>query len=186
MSRDTILASELKAVCTEAGLPTSAKVLVRHHRNNAAAAAGADLMSAGWMSPRQIRELQVAIRELAERFVEDRREPDKLLCHVSSLRRVAIDIEPAPDEEPDDGLRFWVTLLRVSSANRRDAQVALQNNCTYVAGPYWIMEGDTDCLADEGVRFTKVKEGSVPSLGDRSIDELTKICQESFGVDVSS
>lgn len=35
--------------------------------------------------------LPSTLRELADRFEADRREPDKLLCHVASLRRLALD-----------------------------------------------------------------------------------------------
>lgn len=36
------------------------------------------------------------IREIADQFERDRREPDKVLCAVQNLRRLATDIEAAP------------------------------------------------------------------------------------------
>src|SRR5512146_1445988 len=96
---------------------------------------------------------------------------------------------PASDAQADDedlgsDLRFWTTLLRLSSSNKSVLAV-LQANCTHVIGPYWIMEGDTDYLRDEGVRFTEVAEGAVPTLGGRSVAELCQICRDSFDVDVA-
>lgn len=95
-------------------------------------------------------------------------------------------LDPPVEDEEDLGgdLRFWTTLLRLSSSNKSVLAV-LQANCMHVIGPYWIMEGDTDYLRDEGVRFTEVAEGAVPTLGGRSVAELCQICRDSFDVDVA-
>lgn len=80
-------------------------------------------------------------------------------------------------------MEFWTTLLSVAEANEQ-ATKALQANCIHVAGPFWIMEGETEYLRDEGVRFEEVAEGAVEALGDLSQGELIAVCKKSFGVDI--
>lgn len=59
---------------------------------------------------------------------------------------------------------------------------AICANCTHVAGRYWIMEGDTNYLRDEGVPFVEVAEGAVGALGGLTERELIEVCRTSFGV----
>lgn len=77
---------------------------------------------------------------------------------------------------------FWTTLIKVHSSV--EGNTALDENCTHVIGPYYIMEGETEFLAEEGVKFDDVAEGAVGALGDRSTEELIAICLESYGVDL--
>jgi hypothetical protein len=78
--------------------------------------------------------------------------------------------------------RFWTTLVEVTR-EPTDAQLAaLTANCTHVTGRYWIMEGDTDYLRDEGIRIREVAEGAVGALGDLTETGLVKVCLDSYGV----
>ena len=127
--------------------------------------------------------LPSTLRKLADRFEGDLHEPDKLLCHVASLRRVALDMDPEPASvNGGSDIRFWTTLLRVNNPSEI-ALIELKDNGTHVTGPYWIIEGETDYLRDVGV--TEVAEGSVPALGGLSVEELCEICRTSFEVEVS-
>lgn len=139
---DQSLADEVREACAEVGIPDSVTLLIRHHRANAATAAGADLMAQGWTPP------------------------------------------PKDQEPESDGIEFWTTLIRVTKVIDNDGQQALSENCTHVVGPFWIMEGDTDYLHEEGVRFEEVAEGAVPGLGDRTYPELLTICKQSYGIDL--
>lgn len=77
---------------------------------------------------------------------------------------------------------FWTTLLKVEP--RSEKAQALIANCTHVTGPYWIMEGDTDYLRAEGIRFDVIAEGAVGCLGGLSESELIQVCSDSYGVDL--
>jgi uncharacterized protein YukE len=48
----------------------------------------------------ELDELRKTIREYADRFADDRREPDKILCHVQSLRRLAFSRTEPTKETP--------------------------------------------------------------------------------------
>ena len=63
---------------------------------------------------------------------------------------------------------------------------ALEANCTHVKGPYWIYEGETDCLEADGVEFEVVGEGAVGSLGGISQAELVSVCLNDLGVDLNA
>jgi hypothetical protein len=80
-------------------------------------------------------------------------------------------------------LRFWTTLIEARAVTHHALEV-LQANCTHVAGDYWIMEGDVDCLRDQGVRLREVAEGAVGALGGLSEQELRQVCLDSYGVRV--
>lgn len=80
-------------------------------------------------------------------------------------------------------IQFWTTLIKVREPTPQAAE-ALRANCTHVTGPYWIMEGDVDCLRDEGVRLIEVAEGAVGSLGDLTESELVQVCRDSYGIDL--
>ena len=75
-------------------------------------------------------------------------------------------------------MEFWVSLIKVDTDKLGPFGLAdLNDNCTHVTGPFWIMEGDTDALiADHRV----IDEGAVPSLGDMSEDALIRLCFETF------
>ena len=79
-------------------------------------------------------------------------------------------------------MEFWTTLIQVTGAPTIASRDALRKNCTHVAGPYWIMEGDVDYLRDEGVHLLELAEGAVSSLGDLSPAELKQVCLRSFRV----
>lgn len=93
--------AQVKEACDAVGIGLSIKVLVRHHRANAAAAAGADLMGEGWISDRSVRDLQQTLRTIAASVEDNRREPDKILCCAQSLRHAALAIEP-PTQRGED------------------------------------------------------------------------------------
>lgn len=78
--------------------------------------------------------------------------------------------------------RFWVTLIRVVSADSDKADRSLRVNCTHVTGPHWIMEGDVDVLRDDGVKLVEEGEGAVGCLGDLDEAALKRVCLQSFGV----
>lgn len=80
-----------------------------------------------------------------------------------------------------DEIRFWTTLIKVTRRPTPDQDAALRANCTHVSGPYWIMEGDTDYLREEGIHFQEVAEGAVGALGDLTTAELRKVCADSYG-----
>jgi hypothetical protein len=42
--------------------------------------------------PTSDREVAQRLNEIADWFLRDRREPDKVMCHIASLRRVALDM----------------------------------------------------------------------------------------------
>jgi hypothetical protein len=50
--------------------------------------------------------------------------------------------------------------------------------------PYWIMEGDTDYLRDEDLKFREIAEGAVGCLGDFTTPQMVEVCQRSFGVHI--
>jgi hypothetical protein len=82
-------------------------------------------------------------------------------------------------------MEFWTTLLCVDNPDAQGTK-ALQENCTHVLGPWWIMEGETDYLRDEGVRFEEIAEGAVGALGGLSLQELLKIVKDSYGIALRS
>ena len=83
-------------------------------------------------------------------------------------------------------VEFWVSLIKVSNGNNPAAKAALEANCTHVKGPYWLYEGETDCLEADGVKFEVVGEGAVGSLGGISQAELVAVCLDDLGVDLSA
>jgi hypothetical protein len=46
------------------------------------------------------------------------------------------------------------------------------------------MEGETDYLRDEWIRFREIAEGAVESLGDLDEAGLKKVCLDSYGVEL--
>lgn len=78
-------------------------------------------------------------------------------------------------------IEFWTTLLCVEEPDAQGMK-ALRENCTHVLGPWWIMEGDTDYLREEGVRFEEVAEGAVGALGDLSTAQLVQVVKDSYGI----
>lgn len=82
-------------------------------------------------------------------------------------------------------VEFWTTLIKITrKPTTPEAQRSLDLNCTHVTGPYYIMEGDTDCLRDDGLRFREIEQGAVGALGGLSEDELKAVCLESYGVEL--
>lgn len=79
-------------------------------------------------------------------------------------------------------MEFWVSLIQVALEQSHHAMESLQNNCVHVSKDLYIMEGDTDTLRDDGVKFRVVAVGSVGSLGGLSELELKKVCLESFNI----
>jgi hypothetical protein len=77
---------------------------------------------------------------------------------------------------------FWTTLIKVHSSV--EGNTALDENCTHIIGPYWIMEGETEFLTEEGVKFDEVAQGAVGALGNLSTEELIAICKQCYGVDL--
>jgi len=81
-------------------------------------------------------------------------------------------------------IEFYVILLK---ANKKQSTKAMKNlaiNCTYVDGDYWIFEGSPSGLLEEGIKFTIISEGIVPSLGGLNKNELIDLCKNNFGVDI--
>ena len=79
-------------------------------------------------------------------------------------------------------IEFWTTLIRVTHRRSPEAQRSLEGNCTHVTGDYYIMEGDVDCLRNDGVECQEIAEGAVGCLGDLSEQELKAVCLNSYGV----
>jgi hypothetical protein len=77
---------------------------------------------------------------------------------------------------------FLTTLIKVTRASTPEAKASLEGNCTHVTGPYWIMEGDVDCLRQDGIRLKEIAEGVVGCLGDLTEAELKVVCLDSYGV----
>jgi len=80
------------------------------------------------------------------------------------------------------GFQFWTTLIEVTEKPTGKALESLEINCTHVTGNYWIMEGEVDCLRDDGVRLKEIAEGAVGSLGELSEKELKEVCLQAYGV----
>ena len=79
---------------------------------------------------------------------------------------------------------FYATLIKVIHLEDDRGCESLDTNCTHVIGDYYIMEGDIDCLRDDGVHLQEIYEdGIVPCLGGLSKDELVEICKNSFNFD---
>ncbi len=84
---------------------------------------------------------------------------------------------------PDgESWQFWTTLVEVTENPTGRALESLQINCTHVTGDYWIMEGEVDCLRDDGVKLKEIAEGAVGALGGLSEKELKKVCLLAYGV----
>lgn len=97
-----------------------------------------------------------------------------------------MDAGEAPAERGDVMIEFWTTLIVADKKQlTATAQESLDGNCTYVANNYWIFEGDTDVLRDDGVQFKEVVEGAVPGLGGMSRDELVELTENVFGIKVN-
>lgn len=79
-------------------------------------------------------------------------------------------------------MEFWTTLIKVTKKAEGEALKSLEGNCTHVTGDYWIMEGDVDCLRDDGVQLEELAEGAVGSLGGLSEKELKDVCLDSYGI----
>lgn len=81
-------------------------------------------------------------------------------------------------------IEFWTTLIKVTRRPTPEQRSELEANCTHVTGPHWIMEGETDYLREQGIRFREVGQGAVGCLGDIKGDEeaLKLVCLESYGV----
>lgn len=79
---------------------------------------------------------------------------------------------------------FWVTLINVTAIPNDDAFQYLKDNCTHIDKNTWIMEGDVAFLFDEDIGFEVLTEGTVPSLGGLSRQELISICDIHLGVKV--
>lgn len=88
-------------------------------------------------------------------------------------------------------MEFWTTLIKVTKADNTvapnaykgtTARKSLETNCTHVTGDYWIMEGETDALRDDGIEFKEIAEGAVGNLGDLTEKELIQVCLDSYGV----
>ena len=79
-------------------------------------------------------------------------------------------------------VEFWTTLIKVTRKPTPEAQRSLDVNCTHVTGNYYIMEGNVDCLRDDGVRCKEIEEGAVGALGGLNEDELQAVCLSSYGV----
>jgi hypothetical protein len=58
-------------------------------------------------------------------------------------------------------IKFWTTLIKVTVKPTGRAAESLEANCTHVTGNYWIMEGETDSLRDDGLKFKEIAEGAV-------------------------
>jgi len=93
-------------------------------------------------------------------------------------------IEPRERGKWRNTMEFWTTLIKVNGKQSEDAQKSLKINCTHVTDDYYIMEGDVDCLRDDGVSLHEIAEGAVPSLGGLSENELITLCSEVYGVDI--
>lgn len=81
-------------------------------------------------------------------------------------------------------IKFWVNLIKVEKEQSVEAAKSLKANCTYVDNWFWIFEGDTEALEEDGVKFKVVSEGAVGSLGDLTREELVELCEDVFGIDI--
>jgi len=79
-------------------------------------------------------------------------------------------------------MEFWTTLIRVNDVPTSQAYDFLKENCTFVTRDYWIMEGEVDCLRDEGVELDEIAEGAVGSLAELTEQQLIQVCLDSYGV----
>lgn len=79
---------------------------------------------------------------------------------------------------------FWVSLIDVFGVPSGKTLEYLKGSCTHIHKDIWIMEGETDCLLDEGIEFKVLTEGAVDSLGGLDKEKLRKVCKESLGYTV--
>jgi len=79
-------------------------------------------------------------------------------------------------------MEFLTTLIKIKGNQNKKARQSLVDNCTHVTGGYYIMEGDVDCLRDDGVVLEEIEEGAVPSLVGLSDKEMMEVCQVAYGV----
>jgi len=79
-------------------------------------------------------------------------------------------------------MEFWVNLIETKPIQSKKARKSLKINCTFIDGHFWFFEGNINCLLDDGVEFTWIEEGPVPSLGGLSYKDLAKICENNLGV----
>lgn len=80
--------------------------------------------------------------------------------------------------------QFEVNLIIVNKEQTENAKKSIKRNCTHIDNDVYVMEGDIDCLADDGVDFNFTNIGIVGCLDGYSKRELAKICRESFDVDI--
>ena len=78
-------------------------------------------------------------------------------------------------------MEFWVNLVKIESAKTDRAKKSLHSNCCHVTGSYFFMEGDVECLADDGIQYEVISEGPVDSLGDLTEEEKVKLVKYNFG-----
>ena len=83
-------------------------------------------------------------------------------------------------------MEFWTTLIKTTQPPKGAALKSLEDNCTHVSGDYWIMEGDVDCLRDDGVKLVEIAEGAVDALGDLTETELIEVCWDAYGYQIVS
>ena len=82
-------------------------------------------------------------------------------------------------------MEFYVNLIVI---NEKQSEKALENikiNCIHICNNVYTMEGDVNCLVDEGVDFNLIEEIIVGCLGDLSEKALIKICNDSSVCDVT-
>ena len=81
-------------------------------------------------------------------------------------------------------MEFLTNLIVVKKEQSVNALKSLKINCTRVDNWCWIFEGELWVLEEDGVKFNIVESGAVPCLGDMTRDQLVKICENRFEVDI--
>lgn len=81
-------------------------------------------------------------------------------------------------------MEFLVKLISVKRTRDNDAREDLYANCTHVVGDLWLFEGDEDSL-NEGIKFEVLDEKPIEGTGDLDSDEILKLVNENYNVDLN-
>lgn len=76
-------------------------------------------------------------------------------------------------------MNFWVKLIKVLNTRDEDSRKSVQSNCTHVAGPFWLFEGD-ECALDPGTSFDIIDEQAIEAYGDLTGTELKNMVSASY------
>lgn len=79
---------------------------------------------------------------------------------------------------------FQVQLIKLREKPKTEYQkLTLEQNCAHVWGDYHIFEGEPSYLAKDGLKFSIVATGSVPSLKGMDQHQLVETTREHLGFD---